>query len=371
MSKLSVILWTVSGSISVLFIVATGLIIYDWSNQYEPDPSQLSKHDEIKTYLANKWANNDHRPEALVLVPSGLFIESMYFVNSNNVHVSGYVWQKYDKNAAHLEKKEIIFPEAIEVLLTETYRRMEDGILTIGWYFEGQFIQNFDYFDFPMDNKVVWLRMWHSEFDKNVVLTPDLAAYDSTTASDKFGLDPEIVLSGYTIVETFFNFNKSNYDTDFGVKNYIGKKNFPELYYNVVLKRNVINSSIIYFLPLFTVIILMFFGMLLIVTREDRISFLGYNLLSLLNFSAFLLFIVVLSHIQLRTQVTSESIMYIEYLYIITYAAIVFSVIIAFIIDKASQSNDSWLIARDGLWAKVSFFPLVSLAMYLATYFSF
>ncbi len=369
--KKTLILWCLSFFVSVAFFIASGAIIYNFSASYTPDPTQLTKQKEIYDYLEENWHINKYVKDPDILVPTGLFVKSLYFISSYNVHISGFVWQKYDKNSMHIENKNIIFPEGVEIKLVETYRRMVDDVLTIGWHFEGQFIQNFDYFDFPMDNKVAWLRMWHADFDKNVILTPDLSAYDSTISTKKFGIDPEIVLSGYTILETFFNYKKSNYDTNFGVKNYIGEKGFPELYYNVVLKRNMVNSAIVYFLPIMTAIIMMFFSVLLMTIVSGRLIFLGYNLMNLLTLAAFLLFVVVLSHTQLRSQVTSEKIMYLEYIYMIVYGAIVYIIIVAFLIDKSGKHPNSKIAAHDGLWVKLTFLPLVALSSFLATYFSF
>lgn len=371
MIKKTGVYWAISVLISCLFILITAGIIYDFANSYHPDDTQVASTEQVQDQLKNGWFSDYKGPEKPILVPTGIFINSVYFINSYNVHISGYLWQKYDHNSMHLTEKMVEFPEGVEIKIEESYRRMDDGVLTIGWHFEGQFIQNFDYFDFPMDNKVAWVRMWHAEFDKNVILVPDLESYDSTKPTDKFGIDPEIVLSGYSLLETFFNFKKSHYDTDFGVKNYIGQKGFPELYFNIVLRRDVVNSAIIYFLPIVTAIALMFFGILLITTRPDHLSFLGYSLINLLSLAAFLLFIVVLSHIQLRSQVTSEAVIYLEYIYIIVYLAIIYGIGVAFIIDHASQLGLKKIYANDGFWAKITFLPLVTGAFFLATYLSF
>jgi hypothetical protein len=365
------IIWTISTLTSAIFLFCTGYIIYHFANTYTPDPSQLTTEKELTEYLSKNLPKTTNGFGAPILVPTGLFVNSMYFIGPYNVHMSGYIWQKYDDTSMHIKHKIMEFPEGVEVELKESYRRMIDGVLTIGWHFEGQFIQNFDYFDFPMDNKIAWLRMWHTEDDKNVILVPDLASYDSTKAGDRFGIDPEIVLTGFTIPETYFNYQKRHYDTNFGISKSAGIQDFPELYFNIALKRNVINSAIVYFLPLATAIILMFFGILLITTRPDHLSFLGYNLINLLSLAAFLIFIVVLSHIQLRSQVTSETVIYLEYIYIIVYMSIVYAIGAAFIIDHASQLGFTKICSNDGLWAKATFLPLVTLAFYLATYFSF
>lgn len=365
------LLWIFSICISLLLLSCTGFIIYKFALQYHPEPNQITNKQELADYLESTWFKKSPPDNQPVLVPTGIFIQSLSFLTSNNVHMAGFVWQKYNKDTMNIENKGVAFVEGVEVTLNETYRRTDGDMLTIVWYFEGQFIQNFDYSDFPLDDKVVWVRMWHAEFDKNIVLTPDLSSYDSTLKTDKFGVDPEIVLGGFSLLETFFSYKTSKYDTNFGINNFIGKTGFPELYYNISLEREVINSAIIYFLPLLTVIALMFLGVLLITVKEEDLSFFGYNLLNMLSLASFLLFVIVISHTQLRTQVTSDSILYLEYIYITTYLAIIYAISIAFLIDKYCRPQKLALLVKNGIYARAAFLPLVSFAIFLTTYLTF
>ncbi len=363
------LLWIVSLAISLLLLLFTGVIIYKFSNSYHPDQNQITNEQELTAYLNKNWPKEDH-PENQ-LIPTGIFIQSLNFLSSNNVYLTGFVWQKYNKENINIDKKGVEFSEGADVKITESYRKVEGDILTIVWYFEGQFSQSFDYSDFPLDNKVVEIRMCPIEFDKDIVFIPDLNSYDSTIKTDKFGVEPEIVLAGFSLLETFFSFKKIHYDTNFGIKDYKRKEGFHELTYNISLKREVINSAIIYFLPLWTVVTLMLFGVLLITVRDEDLPFFGYSLMNLLALASFLLFIIVLSHSQLRTQVISQHIMYLERIYIISYVAIVYAILIAFVVDNNSRKNKGELLGHDGIWAKITYLPFVSFAMFLSTYLSF
>lgn len=363
------LLWIASLAISIISLLMTGIIIYKFSNNYQPDRNQITNQQELTDYLNNNWVKED--ADRRITIPTGIFIQSLRFLSSNNVYMAGFVWQKYNQDNMHVEKKGVEFSEGIEVEITESYRRTEDGTLTIVWYFEGEFSQHFDYSDFPLDNKLVWVRMCPIEFNKDIVFTPDLNAYDSTLKTDKFGVDPEIVLAGFSLLETFFSFKTINYDTNFGIKDYRKKEGFRELAYNISLKREVINSAIVYFLPLWTVVTLMLFGVLLITVKSEDLPFFGYSLLNLLGLASFLLFIIVLSHIQLRTQITSQTIMYLERIYIISYAAIIYAITVAFVIDKSSRANNSGIFGPEGIVAKTTYLPFISLAIFLSTYLSF
>ncbi len=119
-------------------------------------------------------------------VPTGVFLQSFEFLNANNVEMSGFVWQKY--GAGHPPRRHPRHRLAggswrRRTRPTEAWRVEHDGGEQIGWYFRGTFRQNFDYSLYPFDRQAVWLRLWHPDPERDVLLVPDLAAYSDTAAS--------------------------------------------------------------------------------------------------------------------------------------------------------------------------------------------
>lgn len=59
------------------------------------------------------------------------------------------------------------------------YRKEQGNEIVFGWYVNTSLRQTFDYSHYPFDRQDIWLRLWHLNFDRNVILVPDLKAYDA------------------------------------------------------------------------------------------------------------------------------------------------------------------------------------------------
>ena len=98
----------------------------------------------------------------------------------------------------------------------EVYRFDE----VIGWNFRSVLRQQFNYAKYPFDREEVWIRMWSRDFDKNIILTPDLVSYHTTDPGSKPGLElQDFVLEDWDITETFFSYRDNTYETNFGIEN--------------------------------------------------------------------------------------------------------------------------------------------------------
>ena len=83
-----------------------------------------------------------------------------------------------------------------------------------------------------------------------------------------FGIEDSIVLGTWDLERTFFDYKLSSYDTNFGIPGYIGQQGFPELHYNIVVKRKFENAFILYLLPLFLVAALLFAALMTVSANE-------------------------------------------------------------------------------------------------------
>lgn len=368
------IIWTISTLVTVLLLAWLCYVLFSLGRSYNPDSEQLVNPAAVKLYLKKNWEELPHSTKTPpIYIPTGVFIESLEFKDANEVNITGYVWQHYSDELKGKVTQGFVFPEAREVVIKKAYSRRDGNATVIGWYFEGDFIQSFKYKKFPLDHKTVWIRIWHKDFDKNIILTPDLASYESTKPRDKFGLDGGIVLEGYTLKETFFKYNLTHYDTNFGIKNYIGQKNFPELYYNVVLKRHMLNAFVAYVLPLFAVTMLAFFTMLIVSSDQVRNRSMGGSLSLILRMSAFLLLVVLVSHVQLRGLFAGSDIVYLEYFYFIAYLTLVYLTVNAFVVYREIGAGGllQFMHYEDNLIPKALFMPLIFGTALFVTYMVF
>jgi hypothetical protein len=254
------IAWSISALVTIGFIICIAIVIYKISSAPALYPEQLSSHQKvaayIKNYLRQNYANST---EPVHFVSTGIYVEALWFVSPFSVHVSGYLWQKYPPTFPKNYVKGFIFPRTTKLNVTQAYDKKEGDTHVLGWHFDGDFDQTFDYSKYPLDYKVVRLRIWPKDLDKSIILTPDLNSYASTRSNAVFGLDPRIVLQGYKFADTFFSYVVLNYDTNFGLQYDILTAEFPELVYNIPLKRNIMSAFIINLLPLSIVVLFSFY----------------------------------------------------------------------------------------------------------------
>ncbi|WP_220495624.1 hypothetical protein [Oceanospirillum sediminis] len=372
-------LWRISAIVSILLAI---ILVNMWSqmNQYYIEPSQLTDEESANTYLQEHWESQVDATKngPMIKIKTGLFIQSLKFFNSTEVNLSGYIWQTY-KDGVHDNIKPgpsdvgFILPEQVnsgsDIQPREAYRIRNGDEEVIGWYFEATLRQPFDYSKYPFDHKTVWVRIWPESFSQNVVLVPDFNAYKSTGPSDTFGIAESIVLGTWERQNTFFDYKLSSYDTNFGIANYTGQTDFPELYYNFVVKRKFENAFIIYLLPLFLVSALLFAALLTVSSNDELSNRFGFNTSGFIGASSALFFVVMLAHIQLREQFGGEGIVYIEYFYIIMYGLLVTATANTYLFSIRSNIWGNIISYNDNIIPKVAYWPFVLSTLIAVTWY--
>lgn len=328
-------------------------------------------------FLATNWAERDD-PSAIE-IPTGVWVESLDFIGTNDVQVSGYVWQRFPGDLRGSVDEGFVLPDQIDFTarsqpVIERYRVLQADTEVVGSYFEATVRQPFDFSDFPFDRKTFWLRLWPTNFNRNIVLVPDLGAYPCPTdpsltctgVNDRFGLNQQIVLSGFRLEKTYYDYQLSDYDTNFGLDDFAGQTGFPELRYNVLLERQPVNAVGSGFIPLFLVAALAFAVLLTTRTKSesDRV---GFSVAGALGTLAALVFVLVVPQTQLRQQFAGSGLVYIEWLYLVMYLA-VFGVAVTVYMSGTDWASQ-WRVTRygDSLVAKVLYWPLLLAALVIVT----
>ncbi|MGK7924471.1 MAG: tetratricopeptide repeat protein [Spirulina sp.] len=359
-------LWASSIFASIILIAKIGLV---WNlalanRNYVSARNLLLSPAEVTKAVAGpiKTAQQAGK-DAPVQIPTGVFIQSMDFQSANEVFVTGYIWQKYHKGVDPAIARGVIFPDAIDsndVEVREEYRYQEDDIEVIGWYFETSLHQNFRFDSYPFDEKDITLRIWPAEWDKTVILKPDLASYEVINPRSKPGLDADIDLLGWNIQDSFFEYRLRTYNANFGHEGVNIGAGIPELYFTVVAKRAFIGPFVSKIGPQFVVLSLLF-AMLLISDRDKAMEIIAAC-------SAFI-FIVILDQISVREQVVSKGLIYFEYFYLIIYLFIFLVAINAILL--LVKPNFALIRYKDNLVSKVSFWPSLLALLLLVTIFVF
>jgi hypothetical protein len=357
--------WWISFTVAFFLAGLVGIQWYIEDSSYMPNECQLTDELTAHNDLLKKLAKAGYPSLAdLQLVPTGVFIQSLEFKDANDINLTGYVWQRYDKMESE-EPPCIVFPEVVHSANgiipgyeKETYREKIGNKETVGWYFEVTLRQNFNYKKFPLDHKTVWIRMWPGHFLHRILLFPDYCAYHATNLHDAFGIDKDIVLGNWQIEETFFDYHLPDYDTNFGITN--GEHNpkvFPELYFNIVLKRKFMNEFIIYLIPLLTVAALLFLMLLATTTEREKADRFDFNILGVIGINSALFFVVIISHIQLRREFLGSGLVYLEYFYLVMYLVILLVTLDAYLISVGWPVR--LLRYKDHLIPKLLYWPLL------------
>ncbi|MBP0021704.1 MAG: tetratricopeptide repeat protein [Cyanobacteria bacterium SBLK] len=359
-------LWVSSVFTSLVLIAKIGLI---WNlalasrNYVSTRNLLLSPTDVTKAVAGPIQTAQQAGKEAPIQIPTGIFIQSMDFRSANEVFVTGYLWQKYSKDVDTEIARGFLFPDAIDsndVEVREEYRYEEDDQEVIGWYFETSLHQNFRFDSYPFDEKNISLRIWPAEWERTVILTPDLAGYEVINPRSKPGLDADLDLLGWNIQDSFFEYRLRTYNANFGHEGVNIGSGIPELYFTVVSKRAFIGPFISKIGPQFVVLSLLF-AMLLISDRDKAMEVIAAC-------SAFI-FIVILDQISIREQVVSKGLIYFEYFYLIIYLYIFLVAINAILL--LVQPDFSLVRYKDNLISKVSFWPSLLALLLLVTIFVF
>jgi hypothetical protein len=254
-------------------------------------------------------------------------------------------------------------PEAKASTIARAYTVEDGDSELVRWNFNATVHQNFDYSRYPFNSERVIIDLWHKEFTNNVILIPDLGSYKLMSPAAKPGLFEGIQLSGWDIGESSFNYLYESYETSFGLRNFTGLTNYPNLYFSIDIRKEITGPFVSNMLPLLVVTILLF-AILFLGTRDDRYKGrLGFALDVIAACAGFFL-VAILLHIALRRDLAARDIFYLEYFYFVTYAMILFVAVNYVLFTKTSIRIIQY---RDDFIAKVVFWPVSQLALLLFT----
>jgi len=297
-------------------------------------------------------------------VPTGVLIQSLEFSTANDVTMTGYIWQNISGLVAEKTSPSFSFPESKETTIEKAYVDADRGI--ISWYFKTTLRQQFDYSRYPFDEEDIWIKFWNNASEESVLI-PDFNSYDNLTPETLPGLERSLVLEGWEPQKTFYSYRVNSYNINFGVKGF-KHTNVSELYFNVDVKRDLKSPFVSDLLPIMVVAILLFV-VLSITTMEEKKNQFGFNSSGVLAYCASLFFVLIISHSSLRAKIPTDSVIYLEYFYLILYLAIL-SVSLNSIVF-ASHVNIPFIDAKDNLYVKVLYWPIITGVLLLITLMNF
>jgi hypothetical protein len=371
-------LWYTTISLSLLFIAG---IVFLWHMNLGDDPGEREQNLELAdpAITAKVVADIAESIETLseskaVEIPIGAFLRSIEFSGGDRTTVAGYIWHENPDASPSAPKVEAIahgftLPDAQEIDIREIYRREEGGQTTVGSNFSALIRQRFDFTKYPFDRDDIRIRIWPSEFSDTVFLSPDLDSYAATDPETLPGLDQEMVLEGWDISRSFFSYRSSNYNTNFGISNFKSTVDSLELYFNVSLRRSFITPLLSNFIPIGVVALLLFAVLATTSTDAGVTQRFGFTTAAILGLSAGLFFVVIIAHINLRDDLATQGVIYLESFYFVLYGAILVIALNSLLVTSNVQFQV--LRYRDNLIPKLLYWPVIMLISFIVTLFAF
>jgi hypothetical protein len=356
-------LWMLAFVFSFLCVLGMGIIwhltLNESSLQDRNEDIIVFDRADVETVLQNC----DTSPKT-PRVPTGVFIQSLEFSTANDVTMTGYIWQNVSGLVNETTFPSFSFPEAKETTIESAYMDEEKGI--VGWHFVTTLRQQFNYSRYPFDEEDVWIKFWNNASEESI-LVPDFDSYENLAPEKLPGLERSIVLEGWEPQKTYFSYRVNSYNTNFGIENF-KHTNVSELYYNIDIKRDFKSPFVSDMLPIMVVAALLFV-VLAITTKEERKNQFGFNSSGVLAYCASLFFVLIISHASLRNKIPTDSIIYLEYFYLIMYVAILAVSLnsIAFV----SHMDIPFIDTKDNLYVRLVYWPVIMGVLLLITLMNF
>lgn len=367
--KLQLGLWGSAFCISLSFILG---IMYIWFSQDNVYIAK-DKHSELITSEANlrtfvrdysKSSLQQHK-EPPVFIPTGITVQSAKVDDDNNLLISGYAWQRYLLSNHYEIGKGISFPDSIESKIQQIYDHKEGDYQTIGWTFRVKISGHFTYRTYPFDKQTIWLRIWPKDYRKHVILIPDAMAYDNLNTSSKPGLEDSFSISGWQVKRAFFDIRFNDYNSTLGIDSKVNKMYVPELHYNIQIGRNVIDPFVSYLFPV-VIVLLMLYAVLLTNSRdESRIGLIGFNALEVLASCSALFFVALLAHVELRSHIGANELIYMEYFFVIAYTMVLIVSVNSILFSWGM--NIRFIQYADNALPKLLYWPLLTGLLFMFT----
>ena len=324
----------------------------------------------------------DQREEVPLFIPTGIYIQSISFDNSiGGVALNGYLWQRYTPGIHDGVERGFVIPGSDTFELEEPVTQLSGNTELIRWGFKATLYQDFDFSRYPFGREYVKMDLRHKQFTRNIILVPDLGSYKIFNPTAWPGLQHDIYLHGWNIEKSYFNYKFENYSTSFGLTDYAGLTDFPELFFTIEISKQVMGAIISHALPLIVVTMLLFALLLLSTNMEVG----KLEVVEAIAACAGFFLVIIFSHIGLRESFAVQDIIYLEYYYYITYVLILFTVANYVIIATQKQKDRfdttpkklrafSWtrmLRYKDNLPVKILYWPLSQLAVLILTLMEF
>ena len=393
--------WRLSNQLALIFLFGT---ILTWVSAYYFNDGFISSNDdEIDDFYAHgQGATNNfvsRKPlkitnkltsdlylnridylDDFTKLPTALNVETLEFLDANDIRLSGEIWQYLNSNMIDIENPipQLRFKNVLDSKFTldnNQTQKGEDnpsGKTLYKWYFTVSIRQDFDYSKYPFDSKALTIRLGPRDMTHKFVLVPHFASYQlnsnyepNTSPRSKPGLSAYLNLTDWSISESFFNYDEPILKSNFGLDENSLKTNKVELNYSIIIKRNFIGPFIGDLLPFIVISIFLF---ALFKGMKDKADTNKGVRTEIVDTAAALFFSLLVSHFKLRDLLEFNKVVYVETFYFILYFAIVL-----FLINRMLYRSQKYkfINENDNENIKMSYWPLISASVLVVAILTF
>ncbi|MDP3889100.1 MAG: Cache 3/Cache 2 fusion domain-containing protein, partial [bacterium] len=311
----------------------------------------------LTAYLEERQREASIKYQHIYTIPTGILIDSLNLDDVKSISFSGYIWQQYDTSVPI--DRQITIPGATALSVEKVYEETFGNRVIIGWKVIATIPQRLRYAQYPFDHQDIVIPLSHPEQTKLLLLTPDFDEYEKIGFEKFIGIKRGFSLTEFSLVDTYFTYNSSEQPKP--TLNQVTGKNL-DLFYTISLTRNILHSFIVYFIPLFVILFTLFAAFVFTKVTDTITSF------AIGPYTA-PTFALIILHANLRNKFTVGDILYIEYLFFLTYLTILLAIIFNIFIGWQKKKSEKLLFFSSLL--KLFFWPVQFALWYGATVISF
>ena len=364
-------LWYLSLLASVVLIldlVTIGYLHYKTSVlEFSTQQPPITDYTSLATFVNEQRTRKSKADSIVPQVNIGMFIERIEFEDSYDVNISGSLWQKYNPDKIPEFEPGFALPQlapfaessSIELRSLDTLKNE----VIARYDFRNTLRINFDYSDYPFDKRNISVYIQPLDLTQNILFVPDLKSYEYTAIARKPGLNKTIEVSGNTILGSYYSYVLRQYNTDFGLQKQGHLRDVPILTFTIQIRRVLVTSFVTYLIPI-TVTLLMLFILLSSTRKNDMEG----DINGLIQGMAAFFFVLIFSHIDLRKDIHTAELIYMEYYYFIAYGMIIATTYNLVVYTKESHALFDY---KNNLIAQIIFWPLFLLIALSVTLLKF
>ncbi|HNC94621.1 MAG TPA: cache domain-containing protein [Myxococcota bacterium] len=360
-------LWALSLSMSVIFVVAIGVVWREGEMVFEEDGPVIFADSQVARVVAD---NHDRleklgRTTPIYELPSGVLISEVV-PGDGMLQIGGMMWQRVALADLPGAEESSELPEWVGLRLAnaasmeqeEVFRKDVGPDRVVGWRFRAEVPDLTVVGWYPVSRRTLRLDLVPPTFADPVLLVPDIGAYDLIVSSAMPGIASTVSLAGWEPRRAFFSFVEHDWPVDFGLGEEGIARRLSSLRYSATFELQLINPMVTYLLPETILFMLMFALLAVTTTNSELAERYGLNASSAISTYATFFFIVVLQHIALRQDLASPRLVYLEWVFIVTYVGLLLLTLNAMLVSADSRN---WLIRHDdNLLSRLIFWPLLT-----------